>query len=85
MRHSLRDFELDLTPGGTHPFRHAQGIIEQNFVASDLNERRRKSSGVAVKRGGVGRPRVDAGKIAASQPGGLIAAQHRINFSIATQ
>jgi len=49
VRHARPYFELDLTSGGAHPLRHAYGIVEQDLVA-DLDERRRQSGRVGVKR-----------------------------------
>src|SRR6516225_3684070 len=43
VRHPRPYFEFDLTSGGAHPLRHAHGIIEEDLVAADLDERRRQS------------------------------------------
>src|SRR5215468_10596060 len=45
VRHPRPYFEFDLTSGGAHPLRHAHGIIEEDFVAADLDERRAVRSG----------------------------------------
>ena len=44
VRHSRPYFEFDLTSGGAHPLRHAHGIIEEDLVAADLDERRRTAA-----------------------------------------
>src|SRR5262249_56669459 len=46
VRHPRPYFEFDLTSGGAHPLRHAHGIIEEDLVAADLDERRRQSGRV---------------------------------------
>lgn len=61
-------FELDLTSGGAHPLRHAHGIIEEDLVAADLDERRRQSARVGVKRRRIRRARIGAGEIIAREP-----------------
>src|SRR5215470_1265680 len=63
VRHPPPYFEFDLTSGGTHPLRHAHGIIEEDLVAADLDERRRQSGRVGVKRRRIWRARIGAGEI----------------------
>jgi hypothetical protein len=65
VRHPRPYFELDLTSGGAHPLRHAHGIIEEDLVAADLDERRRQSGRVGVKRRRIRRARIGAGEIIA--------------------
>ena len=71
VRHPRPYFEFDLTSGGAHPLRHAHGIIEEDLVAADLDERRRQSGRVGVKRGRIRRARIGAGEIIAREPRAL--------------
>src|SRR5262245_30307572 len=68
VRHPRPYFEFDLTSGGAHPLRHAHGIIEEALVAADLDERRRQSGRVGVKRRRIRRVRIRAGEIIAREP-----------------
>ena len=71
VRHPRPYFEFDLTSGGAHPLRHAHGIIEEDLVAADLDERRRQSGRVGVKRRHIRRARIGAGEIIAREPRAL--------------
>src|SRR5262249_31448536 len=71
VRHPRPYFEFDLTSGDAHPLRHAHGIIEEDLVAADLDERRRQSGRVGVKRGRIRRARIGTGKIIAREPRAL--------------
>src|SRR5262249_62258680 len=68
VRHSRPYFEFDLTSGGAHPLRHAHGIIEEDLVAADLDERPRQSGRVGVKRRRIRRATIGAGEIIARKP-----------------
>src|SRR5262249_6999414 len=85
VRHPRPYFEFYLTSGGAHPLRHAHGIIEEDLVAADLDERRRQSGRVGVKRGRIRRARIGAGKIIAREPRALRASQHRIGVRVSLQ
>src|SRR5215471_13724917 len=85
VRHPRPYFEFDLTSGGAHPLRHAHGIIEEDLVAADLDERRRQSARVGVKRRRIRRARIGAGKIIAREPRALRASQHRIGLGVSLQ
>jgi hypothetical protein len=61
MRHARPYFELDMTPRGTHAIGHAHGVIAQHLVAADLDDCRRQSGGIAVKRRDIGSAWVGAG------------------------
>ena len=63
MRHPRPYFEFDLTSGGAHPLRHAQGIIEEDLIAADLDERGRQSGRVGIKRRRMRLARIGAGEI----------------------
>src|SRR5262249_54815514 len=67
VRHPRPYFEFDLTSGSAHPLRHAHGIIEEDLVAADLDERRRQSGRVGVKRRRIRRARIGAGEIIARE------------------
>jgi hypothetical protein len=49
MRHARPYFELDLAPCGAHAISHPHRIVAQDFVASYLNDGRRKTRGFAVQ------------------------------------
>ena len=49
VRHPRPYFEFDLTSGGAHPIRHAHGIIEEDLVAADLDERRRRPADESLR------------------------------------
>jgi len=85
VRHPRPYFEFDLTSGGAHPLRHAHGIIEEDLVAADLDERRRQSGRVGVKRRRIRRARIGAGEIIAREPRALRASQHRIGLGVSLQ
>src|SRR5262249_22030317 len=78
-------FEFNLTSGGAHPLRHAHGIIEEDLVAADLDERRRQSGRVGVKRRCIRRAWIGAGEIIAREPRALRASQHRIRLRVSLQ
>src|SRR5438067_1307039 len=50
MRHARPDFQRDLTPRLAHPLGHPRGVVAQDLVAADLEQRRRQSARIAVKR-----------------------------------
>ena len=58
MRHAGPDFELDGTTGGAQPLGHPRGIVEQNFVAADLDQAGRQSARIAKDGRGIGMSRV---------------------------
>src|SRR5260370_41988072 len=50
MRHDGPDFQFDGNPGGAGAFGEAGGVIAQNFVGANVDEKRWQASEVGVKR-----------------------------------
>jgi len=82
MRHARPDFELNPASRSVHPISHSHRVVAQNLIASHLNEGRRKTRRVAVKRGGVRRPRIGAGEVVVDETARLIRAHQRVRGSV---
>ena len=51
MRYDRPDFQLDGNASGSGTFSEAGGVIAQNFIAADMDEKRWKAGEIGVKRG----------------------------------
>src|SRR5262245_27186909 len=62
MRHARPHLDLDLASRRAQLVRHPHGIVAQDFVAADMDQRRRQAGRIAVKRRGVLMARVGTGR-----------------------
>ena len=82
MRHARPDFEFNPASCSVHPIGHSHRVVAQNLVASHLNDRRRKTHRVAVKRGGVRRPRIRSCEIIVDEAARLLRAHQRVGAGV---